>query len=851
MPSAARSHTNAQPHESTGGRLVSVDGRPFPLLGASLTADAKGGLVRVKLEQTFRNPYAEPLRVTYKLPLPADGAVSGFAFRVGETRVVGEVDSKKQARQRFEDAILDGRTAALLDQERSSLFTQEVGNVPPLTEVACEVTLDQKLAFLPDGFWEWRFPTVVAPRYLGDSGRVADAAEVTVDVADRALPVKLSLGLSIRDRLPEGVRPESPSHTLHAAQGLGRFDVSFADERGAALDRDVVVRWRVADLAVGLAMDVARPRAGRTAEAAYGLLTLTPPDAGAGMAAQPRDLIVLLDTSGSMSGAPLDQARRVVSALVDSLGDADQLELIEFSSAPRRWKRGPELATAKARRDALAWLARLRAGGATEMRDAIVEALAPLRADAQRQVVLVTDGLIGGERELLETVVRRLPARSRLHVVGVGSAVNRSLTSPAARAGRGAELVIGLDEDVERAQARLVARTRAPLLTEVEVAGGAFKAAAPARVPDLYAGSPALLSLQLAPEGGELVVRGRTASGPFEQRLAFGRIEPGEGNAGVTALFGRELVEDLELDFATGADAAGTDAQVLNAGLEYQIATRLTSWIAVSEAATVDPRAPRRHETLPHELPFGMSAEGLGLRVAVPGAPVERVLRAAGTFDSMVGGVARSAPTLSPKGRSARGGVPQLPEEPVTGAGVGLGDDEGAPELSPEPITGDVALPERATDEDSDAGDSPRASLPSRVIATAAELMKLIRGRADEPEAPKKEQDQPGGSPAAPAVPGPARRRFIGRVVRRRDGRLVLEITPDDRPLAWAPAGEVELELSDGRRVRVEVDPAGTTVDGAYGPGLVVVLSVRYAADLAAPVKVLIACGPELLEVSL
>lgn len=210
MSFAPRTPQSPAAFESSGGRLVCADGRALPLLGASLSADAKGGLVRIMLEQTFRNPHDEPLRVTYSLPLPADGAVSGFAFRIGEERVVGQVDAKQKARERFENALLEGRTAALLDQERSSLFTQEVGNVPPRTQVVCEVQVDQRLTWLPDGAWEWRFPTVVAPRYLGAHGRVAASANVSVDVADAALPVKLSLALSIRDGLADGVRPESP-----------------------------------------------------------------------------------------------------------------------------------------------------------------------------------------------------------------------------------------------------------------------------------------------------------------------------------------------------------------------------------------------------------------------------------------------------------------------------------------------------------------------------------------------------------------------------------------------------------------------------------------------------------------
>ncbi|HZN94619.1 MAG TPA: VIT domain-containing protein, partial [Myxococcales bacterium] len=457
-------------YESSGGRLVTADGRALPLLGASLRADARGGLCRVVLEQRFRNPYEQPLRVTYRMPLPADGAVSGYAFTLGDRRIEGEVDRKARARDRFERAIVEGRTAGLVEQERASVFTQELGNLPPGEELVAELTVDQKLAWLPEGAWEWRFPTVVAPRYLGAPGRVADHDRVTVSVAEGPLAPRVAMAIAVRDAVPSGARPESPSHPVRASLSGGRWDVTMPDEAGARLDRDVVVRWPAATAEPGVALDAAWPR-GRPA--GYGLLTLTPPAPSAAPEVAPRDLIFLVDTSGSMSGEPLDLARRILSAMVDSLTDRDQLEMISFSSAPSRWRRGAAAATQSHRRDAQKWLSKLQASGGTEMRTGVLEALRPLREDAQRQVVIVTDGLIGFEDEIVRTLYEKLPRGCRVHVIGVGSAVNRGLSFPASRAGRGVELIVGLGEDVERASRRILARTCAPVLTDVTVSGSA------------------------------------------------------------------------------------------------------------------------------------------------------------------------------------------------------------------------------------------------------------------------------------------------------------------------------------------------------------------------------------------
>lgn len=870
MSFAPRTPSSSTPYESSGGRLVTADGRALPLIGASLAADARGGLVRITLEQTFRNPHAEPLRVTYSLPLPADGAVSGFAFRIGEERVVGQVDTRRQARQRFEDAILEGRTAAILDQERSSLFTQEVGNVPPRTQVICEVQIDQKLTWLPDGAWEWRFPTVVAPRYLGAPGRVADHAQVSVDVADpepsrqrpqgardgaersgsigrgeatqdTELPVKLSLSLAIRDRLLENGRPESPSHTLHSGRGLGRTDVTFADERGAGLDRDVVVRWRVAGLQVGTELDVSRPSSGLASQAAYGLLTLVPPSVDARMAPLPRDLIVLLDTSGSMSGSPLDQARRVTSALVDSLTERDQLELIEFSNSPRRWKRGAVQATEANRRDAQAWLSRLRASGGTEMKSGILEALAPLRGESQRQVILITDGLIGFEHEVLDAIAQRLPTGSRVHTVGVGSGVNRSLTMPAARAGRGVELVIGLGEDAEPFVQRLLARTNAPLLTDVEISGSAVLGSAPARIPDLFGGSPALVSLKLRPEGGEVIIRSRSADGEVEDRVMVRPTAHGEGSQAVTTRYAREVVEDLELGVATGGNKADLDAQIERFGIDFQISTRLTSWVAISARQMVDPRAPRRTETMPQALAYGLSAEGVGLRPSMA-APM--------------GGMSMAAPARALKGlRREVASEEKREDRKTTGSFAALNApaDEGRALEDAAPPSEEPAPTQRST--------RSRGMAPPPLPASRS----APEPKADAPAAPKKKEglldlarrllrpSAPGTGPARQEAEreatAPPSRRLHGKV-RRQGQRLIIEIDVTSL-IKWAPAAEARLELGDGTIVKAPVLTAMTTAEGEYGLGLTLTLVLEIDERVGEPATVHLSNGGEVLEIVL
>jgi len=588
---------------SAGAELVTSDGRSLALVSARLVGEARGGIARLVLEQRFVNSYDDNLRVTYRMPLPADGAVSGYAFTIGERTIRGVVDRKAAARTRFERAVASGHTAALLEQERADIFTQQIGNLPAREVLVAQITIDQRLAWLPEGEWELRFPTVIGPRYIGSADTAADVLATHIKVTDRPLTASIQIELAIQDAIVGGARPSSPTHRLDK-----RADGIIELTSGAQLDRDIVVRWPVATPAVGMSLDVARPETGTEA---YGLVSIVPPAARAGAIAVPRDLIVLLDTSGSMDGGPLDKAKQVVAMMIDSLDEHDRLELIEFSSEPSRYLQEPVQATARAKQDAIRWVRSRTAGGGTEMRAAVVEALVTLRVGAQRQVVVVTDGYVGGEQQILDALHHRLPRSCRLHVLGVGSSVNRSLATALARAGRGAEVLVGIDEDAERGAKRLLDRTRAPMLTNVEIAGSALIRHAPAQVPDVFAGAPLVAALAVSPEGGELVVRGQLATESWEQRLVVPPIAAGAGNQAIVALFGRERVADVEAR-AMLDDARETDHEIEQLGLTFQISTRMTSWVAVDETRRVT--GPTRDQLIPQELPYGTKASAFGLR---------------------------------------------------------------------------------------------------------------------------------------------------------------------------------------------------------------------------------------------
>jgi Ca-activated chloride channel family protein len=760
-------------------RLISADSTTLPLKALALRCETAGGLSRVVLEQTFANSSAQPLHVVYKLPLPADGAVSGFKFRIGEKIIVGDVDRKAAAREKFEEAILSGQTAALLEEERSSLFTQEIGNVPPGAEVTVEITIDQKLKWLSEGQWEWRFPLAAAPRFLGAPDRVADAKQVSLAMTESS-HVKASLSMNVRDAVSGGRSPESPSHPLSCVALGDGFRVELGSGNAVAPDRDVVVRWSVSTAKIGISCNVAGPRA--NVNDAHALLTVVPPERSANQKHLARNLTFLLDTSGSMGGEPIAQAKKIVLAMLSGLEQGDHFELIEFSNSPRRYQNRLVPGTTEEKSAAAAWVNSLQANGGTEMRAGILEALRPsterAREHASTHVVLITDGLIGFEQEIVASILALLPGGARLHTVGVGSSVNRSLTAAAARAGRGIEVVLGLGEDPDRAAHRLRAHSEAPLVVDIEASGDALLATAPIKIPDLFAGAPLLLSARILARGGEIVLKGKTADGVWIEKIRTPHVDANSGSDAVVTLFGRELVEDAEMKIAGGLDKKLLDASIEATGLAYKISTRLTSWVAIDPKASVDPRDPARRVEQPQMLPYGVTAEGVGLRSAQV-APMPAMA---------YGALAPAGAAMPKRTRMASLGAP-APARPAA-----------APRL-------DAPLPP-----------SPQAPREERTFVSRIKdaLFKKGEGGSQRDELAEE---------AAPIT----RRVFKGRIVSKKSGELVVEVTLADR-LEWNVNG-ASIVFDDGSTTPSTIDESKTTRNGSFSAGSVIRISLRFASS--------------------
>jgi Ca-activated chloride channel family protein len=407
------------------------------------------------------------------------------------------------------------------------------------------------------------------------------------------------------------------------------------------------------------------------------------------------------------------------------------------------------------------------------MRAGIEAALSSLRDGALRQVILVSDGQIGFESQILSQLAKHLPASCRFHCLGVGHAANAALLVPAARAGRGRCMIVAPGEDAEPACKRMLAHTAAPQVVKLSVSGGAL-ASAPERVQDLYAGAPLQLALALRAGGGTLEVHGETAEGPYSTSLTVAPREAGSGSARLLALYARERIEDVELALAAGTcQLAEADREIEALGVDFQVASRLTSWVAVSENVSVDGTHATRRVEQPHVLAAGMSAEGLGLRAPMAFASVPTSALFAGVA------VAGAAPP-SMRSRAMFGAPPASAAPPSAKAETSL-----------------FARVKRVFSSGSEPGE---LSEPVHSMADFRSLQDIVELR--------------------------------GKIRIHNEQRLAITIELP-RALTWELPARVSVQLADGSVVELDVERSASTQSGQLQAGQSVRLVCRLQAPLA------------------
>jgi Ca-activated chloride channel family protein len=670
--------------------LCSPEGHPVPLTGVSISGEVFGAQARLVVRQRYRNKEPRPIEAIYTFPLPSDAVLVGFAMECEGRRLEGQVKEREEAFQTYDDALSAGHGAALLDQERPNVFTASVGNLLPGEETVIEATYVQRLG-ADEGALRLMIPTLVAPRYIpgakeGDrTGHGASDPTSRVPDADRISPrigaVKYGLSIDIVFDLGRDVVIESPSHSIDVSPaGQRRQRVAFQRDT-VPLDRDLVLLASASGEAerasgAGGAGVVAERRRGKDGTFA---LTVVPDLFDRAGRAEARDVVFVVDVSGSMAGPSIEQARSAMRLCLRHLAEGDRFQIIAFSTSMSLFERSLVPFTQRTLSAADAWIANLNASGGTEMLEPLLSAVDALGAKGSgrsRIVVLLTDGQVGNEAEIAARVTEKASG-VRVYTFGIGTNVSDALLRDLARRTKGDVEFIHPGERIDEKVTAQFAKATAARVEDVTLRFVGVDAGelAPSEPPPLVDGEPWVIYGRYSEPGyGHAEIRGKLRGETFYLQVPV-ELPPEADREGVAALWAAARIRELE-DAETslsGRRAESNKKRIAALSVEHQVASKYASFVVV-ERRTGDRRAHGQPEARPVPV-SGPAGWSMGMPQQEEGGTATRAGTIKGNFS-----LAAYAPAAVMAAPAARAAAPMMMRR---GGGASGGEHERARASAP------------------------------------------------------------------------------------------------------------------------------------------------------------------------
>jgi Ca-activated chloride channel family protein len=606
---------------NTGGLLLQSDDGGLieaPRLQTDVVMAVSGTIARVTVTQRFENPSDRWLEGIYVFPLPEQSAVDALRMEIGDRVIEGEIKGREEAKQAYEAAKDAGQKASLVEQERPNIFTNSVANIGPHETIVVRIEY-QETVKQDGGVYSLRFPLVVAPRYNPAGGGVTTVdfggKPATVDPVpdrDRITPPVLDPAKSPK------INPVSIKVTLNAGFALGDVKSSFHQ---IALDRtgDETASLTLADGTVPADKDFEltwSPKAASVPQTAlfhetvngqdYLLAMVTPPTLESAAKLLPRELIFVIDNSGSMAGTSIVQAKQSLLYALDRLRAGDKFNVVRFDDTMETLFDNAVDATSENLAIAKNFVSRLDAQGGTEMLPALKAALKDASStdtNRVRQVVFLTDGSVGNEDQLFAEISGHL-GRSRLFTVGIGSAPNSYFMHRAAELGRGSFTHIGSEEQVLARMSALFAKLEKPVMLglKAEWPQGTSAEVWPDPLPDLYAGEPVVLSARVGATSGELHLSGMFDGKPWTAAL---RLSDAVDGIGVAKLWARSKIDSLEAKAYGDVSFGVIEKQIEAVALEHHLVSSQTSLVAIDKSKSRPDGQGAASVDMPVNLPEG------------------------------------------------------------------------------------------------------------------------------------------------------------------------------------------------------------------------------------------------------
>jgi len=615
-------------NDTSDGSLLFKTDRPgryvkAPMVSTDVKMDIAGPVIRTTLSQTFKNTSDEWVEGIYVFPLPENAAVDHLRIVVGGRLIEGQIKEKKQAKRIYETAKAEGKKASLVEQLRPNMFSASVANIGPHEAVAIQIEYQDK-SDIKHGVASLTFPMTVGPRFSppAEVVKLATAEGKTIPVVldpvlDRNLispplmdpknePTEyLRLPVSINVNLEAGfdvANITSPYHDII----VDRIDRDSARIRLASgevpANRDFQLKWKA-----GFSNQPQRAVFTETVgKNSYLMTMMSPPlpEVSTEIESHAREMLFIIDTSGSMGGTSIKQARQALKLGLERLGPEDSFNVTRFSSDYTKLFNTSQIATKDNIEKAMRYVSNLKADGGTMMKPALEDNfLTTSNQERLRQIIFITDGSIGNETELFALIQDKL-GDARMFPVGIGSAPNRFFMSRAAKFGRGTMVMIGKVDEVQSQMGELFTALENPVLTNLQLSLKDTGEAYPSRLPDLYDGEPVVSIVKLA--SNELPTS-LEISGDYTDGLYKGRVDLSQATSakGLSVLWARQKIADLEERRFDRNSAAKIDAEILKTALDYHLVSRLTSLVAVDITPSRNISSPLTSLKVPTQLPEG------------------------------------------------------------------------------------------------------------------------------------------------------------------------------------------------------------------------------------------------------
>jgi Ca-activated chloride channel family protein len=603
-------------------------GASFPLRSIQVQGRVVGTLAEVEVAHAFENPFGAPMEATYTFPLPQNAAVDAMQMEIGDRVIRAQLKTRQDARKTYEAAKKSGQKTALLEQERPNIFTQSVANIEPGQRVTVRLTYHEVVRFEEDTF-ELVVPTTVGPRFVpgtpkGRSGHgiqpntdtVPDASRITpaIRVADAGQAPALSIEFAIAPGLPVH-KLISTSHGVDVAEDGGELRVVLSDDAQRP-NKDFILRYQLGG-AQPMATVLAHKAGGSGPDQKLGhvMLQIQPPLQTKAHQIRSRELVFVVDNSGSMGGQPIEAAKNLMRMALKQMRPDDAFRVLRFSEVASSLAPGPLLATEENVRKGLAYVDAMHGMGGTMMIEGIKAALDPApHGDRVRHVLFLTDGYIGNDKQIIDEVKKRV-GQARLFSLGVGSSPNRYLLERMAQVGRGGVQYVGYNDNAEALVGQFYRRIESPIFTDIEVDWGGLSVRDqnPVLIADLFEGQPLTVFSRYAQGGNAVVqIKGRVGNHKVTLPIKVSLPDAEEKNEVIATLWARREIEALEMEninpYRRDNDLEKRATEI---ALEYEILSAYTSFVAVEEEITVNPNGERVVAVQPVELPEGMESSGL------------------------------------------------------------------------------------------------------------------------------------------------------------------------------------------------------------------------------------------------